>query len=206
MGYHTGFETFYLVDKLIDPGFEISKVCTEMALHMTLQLAEDPVLPYSFHHIISEVEKAFDKFETTVFTTLRQNGMRKSLDTMINAFQQMKEAILQFSGELDNFIDDNSKSALERRIMNDKLMLFERIFVLPNGLPGRPNFRHALFSPTKFNFYAGAVLPGLTDLMHDFEKLVDEERDKRIIEVKMHLSDIMIMFRQAARWLNDSNI
>ena len=42
--------------------------------------------------------------------------------------------------------------------------------------------------------------------MHDFEKLVDEERDKRIIEVKMHLSDIMIMFRQAARWLNDSNI
>ena len=59
------------------------------------------------------MEKAFDKFETTVFTTLRQNGMGKSLDTMINAFQQMKEAILQFSGELDNFIDDNSKSALE---------------------------------------------------------------------------------------------
>lgn len=49
-------------------------------------------------------------------------------------------------------------------------------------------------------------MPGLTDLMHDFKKLDEEERDKRIKEVKMHLSDIMIMFRQAASWLNDSNI
>ena len=48
----TGFETFYLVDKIIDPGFEISKICTQMALHMTLQVAEDLVLPYSLNHII----------------------------------------------------------------------------------------------------------------------------------------------------------
>ena len=59
------------------------------------------------------MEKAFEKFETTIFATLRKNGAGKSLETMINAFQQMKEAILQFSGELVNFIDDDSKSDLE---------------------------------------------------------------------------------------------
>ena len=29
--YHTGFETFYLVDKLIDPGFKIHKTCAQVS-------------------------------------------------------------------------------------------------------------------------------------------------------------------------------
>ena len=28
--YHTGYETFYYVDKLVDPGFKIHKTCTQV--------------------------------------------------------------------------------------------------------------------------------------------------------------------------------
>ena len=40
----------------------------------------------------------------------------------------------------------------QRRI-NDVLMMLERTFLLPQGLPGRPEYRHALFSPAKFDSY-----------------------------------------------------
>ncbi len=42
---------------------------------------------------------------------------------------------------------------LEQRALNDQLMLLERVFLLPQGLPGRPDVRHALFSPAKFDLY-----------------------------------------------------
>ena len=37
--------------------------------------------------------------------------------------------------------------------LNDKLMMLERIFILPKGLPFRPFNRHALFSPAANNLY-----------------------------------------------------
>ena len=46
-------------------------------------------------------------------------------------------------------------SRLRRR--NDQQMLLERIFLLPQGLPGQVSYRHALFSPAKHNSY-GTVL------------------------------------------------
>ena len=42
---------------------------------------------------------------------------------------------------------------LEERVLNDQLMLLERVFLLPKGLPGRPDVRHALFSPANFDAY-----------------------------------------------------
>ena len=38
-------------------------------------------------------------------------------------------------------------------MLNDKLMLLERVFLLPQGLPDRLNVRNAMFSPSKQNSY-----------------------------------------------------
>ena len=42
--------------------------------------------------------------------------------------------------------------------------------------------------------------------MHDFDKLEEDERMTVIEQVKKHLSDIMIVFRQANGWLEDDVI
>jgi hypothetical protein len=39
------------------------------------------------------------------------------------------------------------------RALNDQLMMLERVFLLQKGLPGRPDVRHALFSPANFDAY-----------------------------------------------------
>ena len=86
-------------------------------------------------------------------------------------------------------------------MINDQIMKFERVWIMPKGLPGRETIRHAIFSPAKFNAYGGAAFPGISDLLHEVEKLEEEERAARFLELRKHLSDLMILFRQAASWL-----
>ena len=45
--YHTGYETFYLMDEIIDPDFKIHKTCAESTIHMVLNLADSAILPYN---------------------------------------------------------------------------------------------------------------------------------------------------------------
>ena len=42
--------------------------------------------------------------------------------------------------------------------------------------------------------------------MHDFEKLEEDKKMAVIERVKKHLSEIMIVFRQAKSWLEDDAI
>ena len=100
---------------------------------------------------------------------------------------------MQMSGQLDD--------PLKARMINDQIMKFERVWIMPKGLPGRETIRHAIFSPAKFNAYGGAAFPGISDLLHEVDKLEEKERTERFLELRKHLSDLMILFRQAASWL-----
>ena len=110
-------------------------------------------------------------------------------------------------------------------MLNDKLMLLERVFLLPQGLPDRINVRNAMFSPSKQNAYGnkkdelhwtifvlfhifvvGTSFPGVRDLMQGFDELGEDEKEVVIDRVKKHLSEIMIVFKQAKDWLNDDYI
>ncbi len=44
--YHTGYETFELVDKVVDPGFRIHRSAAQLAMHAALRLAEARVIPF----------------------------------------------------------------------------------------------------------------------------------------------------------------
>ena len=55
-------------------------------------------------------------------------------------------------------------------------------------------------------FSAGASFPGIRDLMHDFDKRLDNQKIVVIERVRKHLSEIMIVFRQAKNWLEDGEI
>ena len=104
--YHTGFETFYLMDKLVDPGFKSSKACTQLGLHMALQLSEAPVLPYSLTHMIDVIEGAITELQNSTFITLRERGAGESLDVTLEAFQEFKAAAELFSSCQNNALND----------------------------------------------------------------------------------------------------
>ena len=104
--YHTGFETFYLMDKPVDPGFKSSKACTQLGLHMALQLSEAPVLPYSLIHMIDVIEGAITELQNTTFIILRERGAGESLDVTLEAFREFKAAAELFSSCQNGALND----------------------------------------------------------------------------------------------------
>ncbi|RXG60792.1 hypothetical protein Avbf_16897, partial [Armadillidium vulgare] len=56
------------------------------------------------------------------------------------------------------------------------MMKLEQIFLIPEGLPGRPTVRNAAFSQSLFDKYSSSGFPGFTDLLYDFDSLNQTEQ------------------------------
>jgi len=200
--YHTGFETFGLVDKIIDPDYRIHRSCSQLMSTMSLNLLESSLLPLNPTHIAEEVQKGLDALEKNNQTKLiRENGAGEAYDLMLNKFKLFNMETKKFMTSLKN-VDLEQINPYRLRELNDRLMLLDRVFILPAGLPDRPEERHALFSPSKFNAYGSSSLPGISDLLHQVDKLNSQEKSARFKRLRQHLSDLMIVFHQATKWLS----
>jgi N-acetylated-alpha-linked acidic dipeptidase len=54
--------------------------------------------------------------------------------------------------------------------LNQALHAAEQAFLLPDGLPGRPWFRHAIYAPGKYTGYAAVVIPGVNEALDRGDK------------------------------------
>ena len=168
-----------------------------------LQLAESALLPFATRHFVAEVEKGIVGLEKAgAVQQLRDDGLSEPYETLVASIKEFTTASvswaerrkdMQMSGQLDD--------PLKARMVNDQIMKFERVWIMPKGLPGRDEIRHAIFSPAKHNMYGGAAFPGIGDLLYGLDELGREERAERLLELRKHLSDLMILFSQAASWL-----
>lgn len=68
----------------------------------------------------------------------------------------------------------------------------------------RPRARNAIFSPSKFNLYGSQAFPGITDLLHEIEDLDEVSKKERFEQLKKHVSDLMIMIKEASGLLKPS--
>ena len=101
--YHTGYETFFLMDHLLDPGFKLHKTCSQLSLHIILQLAESTILPFQPLDIVKELVKAFDKMEKeNVTKTLRDNGAGAAFDLMKKSFNGLKLTVVRWTEKRNN--------------------------------------------------------------------------------------------------------
>ena len=84
--------------------------------------------------------------------------------------------------------------------INYKTIINEILYV------DRPYSRNAIFAPSKFNSYGGAAFPGIIDLLHEIDDLDNESKKKRYEKLKRHVSDLMIMIKEASRFLLSTEI
>ena len=49
--------------------------------------------------------------------------------------------------------------------LNDALIKTERALLVPEGLPHRPWYRHAIYAPGEYTGYAAVVIPGVNEAL-----------------------------------------
>lgn len=155
--YHSMYDDHQWVATIGDPGFRYHTAMTRIWGLMALRLANADVLPFDYsayaarlHEFAVEVEK-------------RWSDRRSQAEIASSPFAPVHAAITRFAAaatsiEARKTLALSAANAHERADVNHALMQAERGLIDPNGIPGRPWYRHQIYAP--MFTYAPEILPG----------------------------------------------
>jgi len=197
--YHTGFETFELVDRIYDPEFKIFRACSQLNLRLGLELAESEKLPMRMENYADVMEDGM--------VTLEEAGILSKLEDHGIETRYWNESVYAFREAANLFDKTAREQALDDpmalRVTNDQKRGFEKTFLLAEGLPDRIQYRHVITAPSLFDAYGGSAFPGVGDLMFSLEELEpdSDQYEKVVKQLRKHISDLMIIVQRAAEYL-----
>ena len=153
--YHSAYDDFYWMNHFGDPGYRYHTLMSQLWGVTALRLANADLLPFDFASYAGNVRQFVDELtKGKDMSRLDLSGVRKEIDAFETAGKRLNESLnrkLEL-GPID------PKLALT---LNRGMMQVERNWLNPEGIPGRPWFKHILYG-ARFT-YAHLELPGLTE-------------------------------------------
>ncbi len=156
--YHSIYDNYYWMTHHGDPGFRYMTTMAEVWGRMALRLANADALPFDFRLTADRVRRFLADLAgvTGVAERLDLRAANAAGRRLAAAAERVEAAVAAAvaAGDADRLAT-----------LNRRLLLVERAWLLPEGIPGRPWFRHALYAP-KFT-YAAMELPGVREAVDD---------------------------------------
>jgi N-acetylated-alpha-linked acidic dipeptidase len=153
--YHSAYDDFYWMNHFGDPGYRYHTLMSQLWGVTALRLANADLLPFDFASYASNVRQFVDELARGKdMSKLDLADVRNGIDAFEAAGQRLNESL-------------NRKLAAEAidpklaLTLNHGMMQVERNWLNPDGIPGRPWFKHILYG-ARFT-YAHLELPGLTE-------------------------------------------
>jgi N-acetylated-alpha-linked acidic dipeptidase len=153
--YHSAYDDFYWMNHFGDPGYRYHTLMSELWGVTALRLANADLLPFDFASYGVNIRQFVDELARGKdMTPLDLSGVRKEIDAFEAAGRRLNDSLKRrlASGQLDRQLSQT---------LNHGMMQVERNWLNPDGIPGRPWFKHILYG-ARFT-YAHLELPGLTE-------------------------------------------
>ena len=152
--YHSVFDNFAWFKKFGDPDFVYEQQMARIFGLETLRMADADVLPYDYEEYGKEVEAYLD----TAGKRAESKFGKRALDMgpVTGAAKRFKEAGAKILSKQRNMPRDQAR-------LNQALRGAERALLVPEGLPHRSWFRHAIYAPGEYTGYAAVVIPGVNE-------------------------------------------
>lgn len=154
--YHSMYDDFYWMNHFGDPGYRYHALMTQLWGELGLRLGNAAILPYDFESYGVNVRKFVASLDEASHVSAHTGlgSLLERIDAFEQAGRQLNRSIAEAisSGRLD--------PAGVRRV-NQAMMQVERNWCNPDGIPGRPWFKHTLYG-ARYT-YAHLELPGITE-------------------------------------------
>ncbi len=175
--YHSAYDDFFWMNHFGDPGYKYHTLMSQLWGVTALRLANADLLPFDFATYAENIRQFVNDLtrnnKSVILSGARSKERAESKDpaspldltsmqTAIDAFEaagrRLNQSLTQKlnSGQLD------PKLALQ---LNHGMMGLERNWLNPDGIPGRPWFKHILYG-ARYT-YAHLELPGLTEAVEN---------------------------------------
>jgi hypothetical protein len=132
---------------------------------VTLKLTEADALPLDYEPYADRIVEFTKELER------RWPQGIPGLSGVSAAAADMRSAAQGFNQRRSEALAKADRPALN--LLNDRLLMVERALLSPDGIPGRPWYRHLVYAP-RFT-YAPELLPGIAEAMEA------DDREKQIL-------------------------
>jgi N-acetylated-alpha-linked acidic dipeptidase len=148
-----------------------------------LHMSQADVLPYDYALYGHEVESYLTKAKAAAERSHNQTDFAEIM-TSAKRFAAAGDAIatLQHNASLS----DDATGKLNRALREA-----ERAFLLPQGLPKRPWFKHAVFAPGEYTGYAAVVVPGVNEAIDANDPARTQQQVMALREALDHAAQIL---------------
>jgi N-acetylated-alpha-linked acidic dipeptidase len=168
--YHSVFDNFAWFKKFGDPDFVYEQQMARVFGLEALRMADADVLPYDYEEYGKEVAVYLDAAGKRVESKFGDRAL--DLSAALTAARHFQEAGAKILAKQKNPPRDAAR-------LNQALRSAERALLVPEGLPHRPWFRHAIYAPGEYTGYAAVVIPGVNEALDQG----DAERVRRQLAV-----------------------
>ena len=167
--YHSVFDDFYWMKHFGDPHFEYQVALARVLGTVALRLDQADLLPFDYSAYGAEMEQEARNLATAAARQPEETASVKIVTDAAARFAASASRESQALAGISSFPQDPKVT----ETINRNLAEVERDFLAPEGLAGRPWFKHTLFAPGSYTGYSAEVMPGVTEALtrHDLPVL-----------------------------------
>ncbi len=154
--YHSAYDDHYWISRFGDPGFRHHVLMAQLWGTLALRLANADVHPFDFDAQAAALGDFVRRLEEI-------DGADSNLDLagLAQRVRGLRAAARRLEVRLDAAFASGVLTADAADRLNARFRAFEQNWLRPEGIPGRPWFRHLLYAPRYT--YAAMTLPGITE-------------------------------------------
>ena len=182
--YHSMYDDFYWMNHFGDPGYRYHTLMSQLWGTTALRLANADILPFDF----AAYARSLREFVTEV---QNKPGAKQDLD-----LQPLLMRIAEFetAGKaLNHSVSERAKSGNADSASFDRLnrgiLAVERNWLNPEGIPGRPWFKHTLYA-ARYT-YAHLELPGLTEAVEKADWATAKQQAKILEDATVRNTELV---------------
>jgi N-acetylated-alpha-linked acidic dipeptidase len=189
--YHSAFDNFAWFKKFGDASFVYTQEVARFYGLQVLRMAEADVLPYDYETYGKEIATYLEGAQKNAAERLSDQA--PSFDTAVAAAKKFAQA-----GAAIRDLGTRAPSAADAKSLNRTLLATERALLLPNGLPRRPWFRHAIYAPADLKGYAASTIPGVNEAIQRGDAATTTQQLQELTNALNRAADLLESYKPSA--------
>lgn len=203
--YHSRYDSHWFYTTYGDRGFRYGEKLSELVAIFLLRMANADVLPFTYSATAETIDRYLDDLEEELKKRELQNEI--NLAKIKEANTELKATAMVLDGEVRR-ISQMSAAEIDRqrekvKQLNNALLAAEQDFLYPEGLPGRPWYRHQIYAPGFYTGYGVKTLPGVREAIEKGDVQEAEQMTKVLIKtldnVRQTLLDAIVVAASMTR-------
>jgi N-acetylated-alpha-linked acidic dipeptidase len=185
--YHSVFDNYDWFIKFADPDFLYEQQMARVFGLEVIRMADADVLPYDYEQygkeIVAHLASAEDK-DRSEFGASDAPDCRAAVEAA-HRFEQAGRRLLR----LENSPPQDPSG------LNRVLLAGERALLIPEGLPGRPWYRHSIYDPGEYTGYAAVTLPGVNEAIDRHDIRATRKQIKALAAALNRAANVLTAYR-----------